>query len=182
MKILVIVDCQEDFISGSLGSKEAQAIVPNVIEKIKTVEKGDCILLTQDEHFDSEYLSTKEGINLPVKHCIFNTDGIKINSDIMGTIHEIANAYQVYHKHTFGSLEMASSVYSYAQMEEVDQIEIVGLCTDICVVSNALILKAYLPEIEIVVDASCCAGVTPETHKAALTVMKSCQIKVINEH
>ena len=100
----------------------------------------------------------------------------------MRAIGEKADSYRVYHKNTFGSLEMGDSFYDYNESEEIDTIEIVGLCTDVCVVSNALILKAYLPEIEIIVDASCCAGVTPESHKAALTVMKSCQIKVINEH
>ena len=134
-----------------------------------------------DEHY-SDYLKTQEGTNLPVKHCIFNTDGIEINTDIMRAISEKADGYRVYHKSTFGSLEMANVFYDYARTEEVDSIEFVGLCTDICVISNALIMKTFLPQVEIVVDASCCAGVTPESHKAALTVMKSCQIKVINEY
>ena len=181
MKILVVVDCQNDFISGSLGSKEAQAIVPNVVEKIMSLEDDDCLVLTQDEHY-SDYLKTQEGTNLLVKHCIFNTDGIEINTDIMRAINEKADGYRVYHKSTFGSLEMANVSYDYARTEEVDSIEFVGLCTDICVISNALIMKTFLPQVEIVVDASCCAGVTPESHKAALTVMKSCQIKVINEY
>lgn len=181
MKILVVVDCQGDFISGSLGSPEAQAIVPKIVEKIMSLEDNDCIVLTQDEHY-SDYLETQEGANLPVKHCIFNTDGIEINADIMNAIGEKVDGYRVYHKSTFGSLEMGYSFYDYGQSEEVDTIEFVGLCTDVCVISNALITKAYLPEVEIIVDASCCAGVTPESHKAALTAMKSCQIKVINEH
>ena len=180
MKVLIVVDMQNDFIDGALGTPEAQAIVPNVVEKIMSLEDDDRLVLTQDEHY-SDYLKTQEGTNLPVKHCIFSTDGIEINTDIMRAISEKADGYRVYHKSTFGSLEMAHIFYDFAQSEDIDTIEFVGLCTDVCVISNALITKAYLPEVEIVVDASCCAGVTPESHKAALTVMKSCQIKIINE-
>ena len=186
MKILVVVDCQNDFITGSLGSPAAVAIIPKVIEKIKSLEEGDCIILTQDEHY-TDYLDTQEGKNLPVKHCIKDTEGSDINSSIMDAIdkNRKIDGCLIYRKNTFGSLRMGYDFYKHEQVEDtkgIDIIEFVGLCTDICVISNALITKAYLPEVEIVVDASCCAGVTPESHKAALTVMKSCQIKVINEH
>lgn len=182
MKVLVCVDLQNDFISGSLGSKEAQAIVPNVIEKIKGLAEDDVLIFTQDEHYDGGYLLTQEGKKLPVKHCIFNTDGIKIHSDIMAITDKIAQFYGVHHKNEFGSFALSDDLCACVESYEVERIEFVGLCTDICVITNALITKTCLPETEIVVDASCCAGVTPETHKAALTVMKSCQIKVINEH
>ena len=182
MKILVVVDCQNDFISGSLGSKEAQAIVPNVIEKIKNLAEDDVLIFTQDEHCESEYLLTQEGINLPIKHCIFNSDGIKIHSDILKAADDIGKCYGVHHKNSFGSFELGEGLCAYIKEYDIEEIEFVGLCTDICVITNVLIAKTCVPETKIVVDASCCAGVTPESHKAALTVMKSCQIKVINEH
>lgn len=168
MKTLIVIDMQNDFISGALGTKEAQAIVPNVKKKIEEYEaRGDEIIFTRDTH-QSDYLDTNEGKHLPVKHCIDGTYGWQIADELYWAPRPIVD------KPTFGNL-------NWKIWFDFEEIEIVGLCTDICVVSNALILKAMYPEINITVDASCCAGVTPESHKAALTTMKMCQINVIGE-
>jgi len=168
MKILIVVDMQKDFIDGSLGTPEAVAIVPAVIEKIKQYESdANHIIYTKDTHFE-DYLETREGRNLPVRHCIKGTPGHDIPAEILRS-HET-----VFEKLTFGSVELIS----YLKSIEFDSVELIGLCTDICVVSNALMVKANFPEIEVSVDSSCCAGVTPETHEAALTTMKMCQINV----
>ena len=167
-KTLIVIDMQNDFIDGALGTKEAQAIVPNVKKKIEEYEaRGDEIIFTRDTHLKN-YLDTNEGKHLPVKHCIQGTYGWLISSELDNGV-----GYPIIDKYTFGF----DSWYHY----DFDEVELVGLCTDICVVSNALILKALFPEIDITVDASCCAGVTPETHQAALTTMKMCQINVIGE-
>ena len=167
MKTLIVVDMQNDFIDGSLGTKEAVAIVPNVKKKIKEYEaNGDRVIFTQDTH-DANYLCTNEGKHLPVEHCIVGTHGWEIADGL-----EVDNCDYV-SKPTFG--------WKHWGNYRFEEIELVGLCTDICVVSNALILKAMYPEIPITVDASCCAGVTPESHKAALLTMKMCQINVIGE-
>ena len=175
-KTLIVVDMQNDFITGSLGTPEAEAIVPNVIEKIKQYDaSGDRIIFTKDTH-QSNYLNTNEGRHLPVEHCIEGTDGWKLAPEIVNAI-GYDNYYGIVNKGTFGTLDWDAIIPE----SESKDIEIVGLCTDICVVSNALILKAIFPESNITVDASCCAGVTPETHAAALTTMKMCQINVIGE-
>lgn len=163
-KTLIVVDMQNDFIDGSLGTKEAQAIVENVKKKIQEyVERGDEIIFTRDTH-QADYLSTNEGRHLPVEHCIEGTTGWCIAEGL-----EVPNAKYV-NKPNFG----------YPNWKEYDlqDVELIGLCTDICVVSNALIIKALYPEIPVSVDASCCAGVTPESHEAALTTMKMCQVEV----
>ena len=168
-KILIVIDMQNDFIDGALGTEEAQAIVPNVKKKIEEYKaRGDVVLFTRDTHYD-DYLETNEGKHLPVKHCIKDTSGWQISDELD------AEGCPCIDKETFG--------FRYWDMlgDDIESIELVGLCTDICVVSNALILKATFPEIDITADASCCAGVTPEKHKAALEVMKSCQINVIGE-
>lgn len=168
-KTLIVIDMQNDFIDGSLGTKEAQAIVPNVKKKIEEYEaRGDAIVFTRDTH-QSDYLNTNEGKHLPVEHCIEGTYGWEISNELNPT-----SFYPIVDKPTFGNL-------NWKTFFDFEEIELVGLCTDICVVSNALILKAMYPEINITVDASCCAGVTPESHKAALTTMKMCQINVIGE-
>lgn len=168
MKVLIVVDMQKDFIDGALGTPEAVAIVPNVIEKIKQYEsEGGTVIYTKDTHFEN-YLETREGRHLPVEHCIKGTIGHDIPSEILRG-HEL-----VFEKLTFGSVELAD----YLAKVDFDEIELVGLCTDICVVSNALMIKAHFPEREVSVDSSCCAGVTPATHEAALTTMKMCQIIV----
>ena len=166
-KTLIVIDMQNDFIDGALGTKEAQAIVPNVKKKIEEYKaRGDEIIFTRDTHFDN-YLETNEGKHLPVEHCMRKTQGWEIADGL------IIDDSDIIDKRTFGYDD-----WYYHNFEEV---ELVGLCTDICVVSNALILKAQFPEINITVDASCCAGVTPESHQAALTTMKMCQINVIGE-
>ena len=172
-KILVVVDMQNDFIDGSLGTPEALAIVENVKNKIKQYEQND-IFVTMDTH-GPEYLETQEGRNLPVEHCIKGTPGWQIRSDIL----ELLPEAKVYEKPTFGSLKLAEDIGSLAKQSAGLEIEIIGLCTDICVVSNAMLLKATLPETVISVDSKCCAGVTPQSHDAALTTMKMCQINII---
>ena len=173
-KLLVVVDMQNDFIDGTLGTPEAVAIVPNVVKKIENWD-GD-VVCTMDTHYEN-YKETNEGKHLPVPHCIKGTDGWRINKDVDIAFENICNYFTVYSKGTFGSTELAENIYD----SDYDYVELIGLCTDICVVSNALLIKAHCPEIDIVVDASCCAGVTPNSHKAALTTMKMCQIDVIGE-
>ena len=168
-KTLIVIDMQNDFIDGSLGSKEAQAIVPNVKKKIEEYKSCDYdIIFTRDTH-TPDYMNTNEGKNLPVEHCIYGTNGWNIADGL----EPVDYACDYINKPTFGWTRWNEYVF--------EEIELVGLCTDICVVSNALILKAMFPETKITVDASCCAGVTPESHKAALTTMKMCQINVIGE-
>lgn len=166
-KTLIVVDMQNDFVDGSLGTTEAQAIVANVKEKIKQYQShGDEIIFTRDTHHE-DYLDTPEGKKLPVKHCVEGTHGWRIVEGL-----EVPGAVFI-DKPSFG--------WTHWVDREFEEIELVGLCTDICVVSNALILKATFPEVEITVDASCCAGVTPATHRAALDTMKMCQINIIGE-
>ncbi|MCL2031727.1 MAG: cysteine hydrolase [Methanomassiliicoccaceae archaeon] len=169
-RLLIVVDMQNDFITGSLGSPQAQAVLPNVKKKIELYKKnGDDVLFTRDTHSD-DYLDTQEGRFLPVVHCIEGTEGHSI-ADELDT-----EGCLMFDKPTFGSLELAEQVAAGGY----DEIELCGLCTDICVVSNALILKAQLPETVITVDAGCCAGVTEESHKAAVLTMKMCQVNMIN--
>lgn len=171
-KILVVVDMQNDFIDGSLGTAEAQAIVENVKEKIRSYRAED-IFATRDTH-SADYLSSQEGKKLPVVHCVKDTHGWQIREDIADLLQNAV----IVDKPTFGSTELAHKIAEIAKTEEI-AVELVGLCTDICVVSNALLLKATLPEISISVDSKCCAGVSPATHEAALQTMKCCQVEVI---
>ena len=179
-KMLVVIDMQNDFIDGSLGTPEAVAIVENVKSKIREYDPVN-VRFTQDTH-ETNYLQTQEGANLPVEHCIRGTKGWEIREDILEAVNDCAamgaKCKTVYEKPTFGSTELAEDLRELLKEEELE-IEIVGLCTDICVVSNALLLKAYMPEVKITVDSSCCAGVTPASHEAALETMKMCQINVI---
>lgn len=177
MKTLIVVDMQNDFINGSLGTREAESILNNVKNKIsKYVENGDEIIFTQDTHSE-DYLSTSEGKHLPVIHCQFGTKGWEIPKEI--------DRPECEHiiKETFGYADWEYRISEQADFQDrnFEEVEIIGLCTDICVVSNAILIKTFFPEVKITVDASCCAGVTPETHKAALSTMKMCQINVINE-
>ncbi len=172
-KILIVVDMQKDFVDGALGTKEAAAIVDRVAEKIKN-HHGD-IIVTYDTHGEN-YMETQEGKHLPVPHCIKGTDGWLLDEKIQSALDGVP--FQAMEKPTFGAValpELIKAGYNPAEIE----IELVGLCTDICVVSNALLLKAHFTETNICVDADCCAGVTPESHEAALTTMKMCQINVI---
>lgn len=173
MKILVVVDMQNDFITGSLGTPEAQAIVHNVKKKIEEAAKnGDLIIYTKDTHYYN-YLDTKEGDKLPVEHCLIDSEGWEIPDELLPPV-GYTNVMMI-KKPTFGSFQLAE----IAARTICDEVELVGLCTDICVASNALILKARLYDsTEISVDATCCAGVTPESHEAALKTMEMCQINV----
>lgn len=168
--ILVVVDMQNDFIDGALGTKEAAAIVPGVQQKIRDFQGK--VFFTRDTH-GTDYMSTQEGQKLPVPHCIKGTDGWQIHPDLQ----PLCQGTPV-DKVTFGSSELAALLQAEDQKEPVDSITFVGLCTDICVISNALLAKAFLPEAKIIVDASCCAGVTPESHRNALEAMKVCQIQI----
>ena len=192
MKVLVIVDMQTDFISGSLGTPEAQAIVPNVVEKLRNHKNTDTVVLfTKDTHFNN-YMETVEGKKLPVPHCIEGTEGWTIDREIHNEFKR--GNYATYSsedvingrilKHTFGSYDLVNVIHDLElniKNDCIEEIELCGVCTDICVISNALLIKNAFPDVPIVVDASCCAGVTPEKHAAALEVMKSCQIEVIGE-
>lgn len=179
MKVLVVVDMQNDFITGSLGSPEAQAIVPNVKKKIEEYRKnGNVVIFTRDTH-PEHYLLTKEGHKLPVEHCIEGTWGWMIVDEL--SVEAIDS--EIVYKPTFGSVDLCDVITNleakYAPSVVIEGIELVGLCTDICVVSNALLLKTvFYDTIDISVDATCCAGVTPETHEAALKTMEMCQINV----
>ena len=172
-KILIVIDMQNDFIDAALGTKEAVAIVEKVKEKIRSIEATD-VIATMDTHGE-DYMQTQEGKYLPVPHCIKGSDGWKIRPDIA----ELLEEAKIYEKPTFGSTALAEDLKELSGKEEIE-LELIGLCTDICVVSNALLLKAMMPEVQISVDASCCAGVTPEKHEAALETMRSCQIRVVN--
>ena len=169
MKLLIVIDMQNDFIDGALGTKEAVAIVPHVAKKIEQARAaGEIVVFTRDTH-QQNYLDTQEGKNLPVVHCIEGSDGWQISSALN------VDDSRVFDKPSFGSMALADYV---ATLNGLEEIELVGLCTDICVVSNALILKAYMPEVKIKVDPACCAGVTVEKHLAALETMRSCQIQM----
>ncbi len=176
-RILVVVDMQNDFINGSLGTKEAVDIVPNVIAKIHSY-KEDTVFATLDTHPEN-YLDTSEGKKLPVPHCIKGTDGHQIAPAIAQALSQCPD-FTCLEKPTFGSIDLMEHIRNIMEKETVDSIELCGLCTDICVVSNTLLLKAQCPETHIQVDASCCAGVSPATHQAALTTMSMCQIEILN--
>lgn len=171
-RFLIVVDMQKDFVDGALGTAEAQAIVPAAAKKIKDFEGG--IFVTLDTHFEN-YMETSEGRHLPVPHCVKGTDGWQLNKAVADVLSE--KEYTAVEKYTFGAANLPSLIKDAAG-EESFSAELIGLCTDICVVSNALLLKAHFPEAEISVDSSCCAGVTPGLHKAALETMKSCQIEI----
>ena len=172
-KILVIVDMQNDFVTGSLGSKDAQAIVPNIVDLI---ENGgyDGICVTLDTHKD-DYLKTPEGKKLPVPHCIEYTEGWLIQPDIRKAL-EKAEYVRYIQKPTFGSTTLCSDIIGWRKSEDI--VDFVGVCTDICVVSNVLMAKAFTPYTQIRVIADACAGTSPEAHQAALKVMQSCQIDI----
>ena len=172
-KVLIVIDVQNDFVTGSLGTPEAQAIVPNVVKKVEEYRsRGDVVIFTADTHYDN-YLDTQEGKKLPVPHCIFGTPGYKIIPELQA---KQSTLEKIYPKESFGYK------WDICPWMECYDVEIIGLCADICVVTNALCLKTCYPDIELTVDASCCAGTTPEKHKAALDVMESCQINVINRN
>lgn len=167
-RILIVVDMQGDFVDGSLGSPEARAIVPAVVEKVRA--HAGPVIFTRDTH-SPDYPHTQEGRRLPVAHCVAGTEGWQIVPELRDYAADVVD------KPTFGSTALAERLRAMA--DDIEGIEVIGLCTDICVVSNALLLKAFMPEVPIAVDSRCCAGVTPEKHLAALETMRSCQIEVI---
>lgn len=173
VKILVVVDMQKDFVDGALGSKEAVAITPNVVKKIK--EHNGPIIATRDTHFE-DYMDSSEGKFLPVVHCVKGTDGWALDKTVADALAGKEVTYL--DKFSFGSPALPGIVSGLVGREDFE-LELVGLCTDICVISNALILKAAYPEVKISADSSCMAGVTVDKHNAALEVMKSCQIVVM---
>ena len=170
-KILIVVDMQNDFIDGALGTKEAVAIVPKVEEKIRNFD-GE-VFFTRDTH-ETYYLETQGGKNLPVKHCIRDTEGWQIRKEL-----DALRKTEPIDKETFGSTDLVGELVTLNEDQGIGSITLVGLCTDICVISNALLIKASLPEVPICVDATCCAGVTPESHENALKAMEACQIRII---
>ena len=188
MKCLILVDLQKDFIDGALGTPEAQAIVPRVVEKINNYDNksNTLVLMTKDTHYDN-YMDTLEGSYLPIPHCIENTPGWSINKEITNAVEK--NRFLSYssdkiiksrvYKNTFGSDDLREFFEKFK--DDIEEVEFVGLCTDCCVISNALVCRMVLPNTEITIDASCCAGTNPEKHQAALEVMRSCQINVVGE-
>lgn len=177
LDVLIVVDMQNDFVNGALGTKEAAEAVPHVVNRVaEGVNRGETILFTRDTH-ETNYMDTQEGANLPVPHCIRDTEGWQIIPQLT----EYVTGFAPVDKPTFGSTTLAQMLATVNQGTPIHKITLIGLCTDICVISNALLLKAFLPEVQITVDASCCAGVTPESHKNALAAMKMCQIAVENE-
>ena len=169
--ILLVIDMQNDFIDGALGTKEAVAIVPTVKAKIENFD--GTVLFTRDTH-ETCYMETQEGKNLPVPHCIRGTDGWQIRPEL-----DALRTTEAIDKPTFGSKELGTILTDMNEKDEIGSITLIGLCTDICVISNAMLVKAFLPEVPIIVDSACCAGVTPESHENALKAMQVCQIKVV---
>lgn len=170
--ILLVIDMQNDFIDGALGTKEAIAIVPKVKEKIENFD--GLVLFTRDTH-ETWYMETQEGKNLPVPHCIRGTEGWQIRPEL-----DALRKTEAIDKETFGSSDLAGELVALNEEDEIGSITLVGLCTDICVISNAMIAKAFLPEVPIIVDAACCAGVSVASHENALNAMEVCQIKIVN--
>ena len=168
MKFLIVVDMQVDFITGALGSELAVAIVPNVVKKVQNFD--GTVIFTRDTHFEN-YMSTQEGKNLPVPHCIKDSDGWQICDELKPYVSTVID------KLTFGSIELPELIRSFG--EPVEEIELCGLCTDICVISNAMVLKAAFPEVPVTVDSHCSAGVSVESHNTALDAMRAVQIKIV---
>ena len=188
MRIVVVVDMQNDFITGPLGTPEAQAIVPIMANRLKELDDGNTLILyTKDTH-DSNYMDTQEGKNLPVPHCIEGTSGWSICKEISSTA-DYGSTFYNYStedvikgrilKNTFGSTKLAEIIKDISSRNDVYEIVFMGVCTGICVISNVLLVKAFCPEIKLTVDSSCCACVTPESHKTALEAMKMCQVNII---
>lgn len=182
MKVLIVVDMQNDFINGALGTAEAAAIVNNVVKRIKN-STGELILFTKDTH-QEDYLNTAEGKKLPVPHCIQGTAGWDINEAVFDAWRSNDNTIKLpglpdntFTKPVFGSVELVD--FLKTRMADITEIEMLGLCTDICVISNAIMIKNTMPDINICVNAACCAGVSPQSHTEALNVMKMCQIDVL---
>lgn len=173
MRYLIVVDMQNDFVTGVLGTEEARRILPRLVSRVQEFEGQ--VIFTRDTH-QSDYLETQEGKYLPVPHCIEGSDGWRLVEELEEI--RLRKNSPVYDKRTFGCPELARDLVSADARKSIESIELIGVCTDICVVSNALILKAHLPEVPMYVDPSCCAGVTQKAHDAALDTMRSCQIQI----
>ena len=175
MKCLIVVDMQNDFVSGALGSAEAKAIVSNVEKRVQqAVREGEKVIFTRDTHGEN-YLETQEGSRLPVPHCIEGTSGWEIIPELL----PYTKGRLLVDKPTFGSRLLGELLQELDRKESLEKITFVGLCTDICVISNAMVTKAFLPEAPLAVEAACCAGVTPESHENALKALEVCQVEVI---
>ena len=181
MKVLVVIDMQKDFVDGALGTREAVAILPKVIEKINTFDGNFAV--TYDTH-QSDYLNTQEGKALPIIHCVEDSKGWEIiepvAESLKNKIMSGGSRPDLFIKSTFGSIELANWLSQMDKNSPIEEVTLIGLCTDICVISNAMLIKAFIPEVKITVDAACCAGVTPESHANALAAMKMCQINIEN--
>lgn len=173
-KLLIVVDMQHDFTFGALRNTEAILAIPKVLKKVNEFD-GE-VIYTLDTHYE-DYLNTQEGQKLPVIHCVEGTKGHNLVEPLLD-VQKVMGS-KIYKKNTFGSVDLASDIKAWNQEAPIDEIEICGVCTDICVISNAMMIKAHVPEVKLVVDASCCAGITPESHQNALEAMKMCQIEVI---
>lgn len=171
MQVLVVVDMQNDFIDGALGTKEAQAIVPAVVRRIQAFDGP--VFFTRDTHQD-DYLESQEGRRLPVPHCIRGSEGWQLRPEIAELVRQ-----EPIDKPTFGSVELGRALVELNGRTPLEGVTLVGLCTDICVISNALLVKAFLPEVPVFVDSACCAGVSPESHRRALEAMAACQIQIL---
>lgn len=182
-KILIVVDMQNDFIDGALGTRDAQIIVENVIKKIKEyIKNNNSVYFTMDTH-NENYLETQEGINLPVEHCIKGTKGWNLESEIKSLSETYLQKNKfIFEKNGFGSLELAETIQNNYVNSSDTEIEIIGLCTDICVITNAVLLKTYMSNSKIIVDGNCCAGVTTDSHKEALNTMEMCQIDIKRDY
>lgn len=167
-KALIVVDMQNDFIDGSLGTKEAQAMLPRLLAKLAALPEDTDLIFTMDTHGE-DYLTTQEGRHLPVRHCIKPSSGWELSAQLQPYA---SRAKKIIEKRTFGAKDLPEALAGY------DQVELVGLCTDICVISNAMLIKAFYPELPLTVDADCCAGVTPASHANALSAMQMCQIEI----
>lgn len=176
MKIVVVVDVQNDFVDGVLGTPEAQAAIKDIIDRLMQVRKEDFVIFTRDTHGE-HYLDTQEGKNLPVVHCVYRTPGWQIADNIDDIV--LSEQRMYINKPIFGSYTLIEEIADQIDMTSVDEVELFGFCTDICVISNALMIKSAFPELKVKVNAACCAGVTPAKHEAALEVMRSCQIEII---
>lgn len=176
MKIIVVVDVQHDFVYGTLGSTEAQTAMKDIIDRLMQVRKEDMVIFTRDTH-DERYMDTQEGKNLPVAHCIYRTPGWQIADNIDDIV--LSEQVRYINKPIFSSYQLIDDINVLSSSYDIDEVELFGFCTDICVISNALMVKSAFPEIKVKVNSACCAGVTPAKHEAALEVMRSCQIEVI---
>ena len=179
MKVLVVVDMQNDFVYGALKNEMAEKIIPTVKLKIAQAYVEDKqVFFTRDTHGDL-YMQSEEGKNLPVPHCILDTEGWEIVDELKDLA--IVNKHNVINKYTFGSVRLGEILKDIANTEQIEEIEVIGICTDICVLSNVALIKAFLPNVPIYVDAACCAGVTVESHDTAINAMKAIQVKIRNE-